>query len=107
MRVAISTLVDYSNYGNRLQNYALQKIIENMGHSVITIRNFTDKRSEISFEKKVLISVMNGVFFEKALNKIRSKKNKENNRKREENFRRFTERYIHESEFILNGKFYN
>lgn len=104
MRIAISTLVDYSNYGNRLQNYALQKVIENMGHSVITIRDFTDKTSEISLEKKVLISVKNGDFFEKVLNKIRSKKNKENNQKREENFRRFTERYIHESEFILNEK---
>lgn len=36
MKIAISTINDYTNYGNRLQNYALQYILEKEGHSVKT-----------------------------------------------------------------------
>lgn len=102
MRVAISTLVGYYNYGNRLQNYALQKVIEDMGHNVVTLRDFTDRTHNMSTKEKVLISIRNGDFFEKALKKIIPNKNKEADYKREENFKNFTNRYIHESEFIID-----
>ncbi len=55
MRVAISTLVGYYNYGNRLQNYALQKVIEDMGHNVVTLRDFTDRTHNMSTKEKVLM----------------------------------------------------
>lgn len=35
-KIAIITLVGNFNYGNRLQNYALQQVIENLGCSVVT-----------------------------------------------------------------------
>ncbi len=38
MKIAIVTITDGMNYGNRLQNYALQKVLESYGHSVETIR---------------------------------------------------------------------
>ena len=38
-RVGIITIYDENNYGNRLQNYAVQKIIENMGFEVQTLKN--------------------------------------------------------------------
>lgn len=37
MKVAIITLNDDSNIGNRLQNYAVSKLIENKGHEVTTL----------------------------------------------------------------------
>lgn len=41
MKIAINTIIDEQNYGNRLQNYALQTMLTQMGHQVVTI----DRRS--------------------------------------------------------------
>lgn len=39
-KIGIVTIIDYSNYGNRLQNYALQEILKGLGvDTVETIRN--------------------------------------------------------------------
>ena len=45
MTVAILTITDGANYGNRLQNYALQETIKNLGFEVETIKRktFRDK----------------------------------------------------------------
>ena len=53
MRIGISTIIDYYNYGNRLQNYALQQILEEMGHEVETIRNFYQGNSNNKLFKVV------------------------------------------------------
>lgn len=37
MKVAIVTLYDFSNYGNVLQNYALTRTLEDLGHEVTTL----------------------------------------------------------------------
>ena len=39
MKVGIMTFVDHKNYGNRLQNYALQEFLKKFGFEVETIRN--------------------------------------------------------------------
>ncbi len=45
-RVDIITIYDpYPNYGNRLQNFAVQEVLKNMGFDVVTI----------SFEKKIIL----------------------------------------------------
>lgn len=36
MKVGIITIPDFNNYGNRLQNYALQKVVESLGHEAIS-----------------------------------------------------------------------
>lgn len=36
-RIALITLVDFDNYGNRLQNYALEKVLADMGNTVTSI----------------------------------------------------------------------
>ena len=41
MKVAIITITDGTNYGNRLQNYALQRTLEKMGCQVETLRHST------------------------------------------------------------------
>ena len=41
-KIGILTINDDSNYGNRLQNYAVQKIFENLGEKAETIVNMTN-----------------------------------------------------------------
>ena len=38
-KVGIITIYDENNYGNRLQNYAVQTILEKMGFEVKTLKN--------------------------------------------------------------------
>lgn len=47
MKIAINTIIDNRNYGNRLQNYALQTTLEKLGHEVATI-----DRSKIARPRK-------------------------------------------------------
>lgn len=42
-RLAIITLFVYSNYGNRLQNYALQEFLKNEGYDVTTLHFYKPK----------------------------------------------------------------
>ena len=39
MKIGIVTIIDYINYGNRLQNYAVQKVLNNMGFETESIQN--------------------------------------------------------------------
>lgn len=39
--IAIVTCIGKSNFGNRLQNYALQKVLEDLGHNVETLDNIS------------------------------------------------------------------
>ncbi|WP_017470979.1 polysaccharide pyruvyl transferase family protein [Amphibacillus jilinensis] len=43
-KIAIATLNGYFNYGNRLQNYALQETLKSLGFSIETIRFNRDKK---------------------------------------------------------------
>lgn len=43
MKIGIVTISDYYNYGNRLQNYAMQYLLENAGHEVTTYGMFPRK----------------------------------------------------------------
>ena len=37
MKIGISTIIDYDNYGNRLQNYASQQVIKSFGYQPDTL----------------------------------------------------------------------
>ena len=39
MKVGLVTITELDNFGNRLQNYALQQILRQFGHTVETIPN--------------------------------------------------------------------
>lgn len=82
MKTAIVTLVGDFNYGNRLQNYALQEILKSIGVDVTTIDNppssLKNKIKERLFER------INGKW------RIKSKADL----MREKNLRRFTHKYI-------------
>ena len=43
-KVGIITIIDYKNYGNRLQNYATQEVLKSLGFETITIVNSPNKR---------------------------------------------------------------
>lgn len=82
-QIAIITITDYTNYGNRLQNYALQEAIYKIKDcDVFTIWNqITNNRMEILKDKfKTIIKFI-------TCYKLR-------NTKRTNSFKRFTKKYI-------------
>lgn len=54
MKIAILTLPLHSNYGGIIQNYALQTVLEKMGHEVYTI-NVNKPKAKINLAKAPLI----------------------------------------------------
>ncbi len=54
-KIAIFTLCGYKNYGNRLQNYALQETIEKMGFSSETIWLYSEKKESFVYRIKIYI----------------------------------------------------
>lgn len=83
MKIAIVTLFGYFNFGNRLQNYALQKALEELGAEVCTWN--------VSRDQNLLKRVLRP-YIEKVNGKRRLKSKQ--NRIRERNFKRFSNRYI-------------
>ena len=45
-KVGLITIIDHTNYGNRLQNYAMQRIITDLGFACTTIVNSPDAQGE-------------------------------------------------------------
>lgn len=54
MKIAIITIIDMINYGNRLQNYAVQRILESKGYEVETINAISLRRFCMNFTKKFM-----------------------------------------------------
>ena len=82
MKTAIVTLVGDFNYGNRLQNYALQEILKSMGANVTTIDN--PPSSLMNRIKERFFERINGKWHIKAKADL----------VREKNLRKFTHKYI-------------
>lgn len=83
MKIAIVTLYGFFNYGNRLQNYALQNCIEKMGHKVETIAVEVKEPCLKKFAKKYLEKKEGYICVKKKAERIRSR-----------NFHVFNENYI-------------
>lgn len=97
-KVAIFTLNGYYNYGNRLQNYALQEVLKSFGYEVDTIR--INRSEEISLLKR-LMSISS---FKEFLGKIKKRiliYTTKDIKKRENIFKKFSKEYIKESERII------
>ena len=100
-KIAILTLNGYFNYGNILQNYALQNIIENLGYECETVINttyvdkgecsITKNRKKIFLEKSFLEKI------EMIKYKLNNKKIREINIERESIFREFSKEYINQN----------
>lgn len=83
MKVAIITLVGDFNYGNRLQNYALQEVLTALGTNVATID--TPNQCFVRNLKEHLVERVGGKKQLKSICDMR----------RERNLRNFTKQYIH------------
>ncbi len=103
--IGILTLHGYYNYGNRLQNYALSKIIKDLGFDVetIIIKNVPCKDRLINiFRKKlkVLCKISFNTFckeiYYRVYNTVYYQKNKSLLNKREEVFKDFSKKYLFE-----------
>ena len=74
-KIGILTINDYTNYGNRLQNYASQEVLKSLGFSVQTVVNNTKRNSDlnqgINITKK--ISNLSGMAIEEIFEKIKFK----------------------------------
>lgn len=107
-KVAILTINDYENYGNRLQNYAAQEVLKSLGFSVETIINnsnqvnfnktkFSEKLNKLKkMDLKEVVSRFNG--------KISQRVYKENKIKRVRVFKEFTSTFIQETNFSINER---
>ncbi|MDM0859162.1 polysaccharide pyruvyl transferase family protein [Clostridium perfringens] len=101
MKVAILTITNGENYGNRLQNYAVQQVIKSFDMEVETIPNFTNqelpkKTIFKEYVKRYLTNIyVNTNFFniEKLNNVLRNLK-----------FKNFTNKYINQSNFYISSK---
>lgn len=91
-QVAIITITDGCNYGNRLQNYALQTALEKSGAKVETLRrkNYHDA---IDLKLKVTCKTFIKIILGKDMETAR--------RSRKRNFREFNSQYVNFSKYTL------
>lgn len=97
MKVAILTITDGQNYGNRLQNYALQEILKKYGIKVETIKILTIR------DKKVPLIVKSKIFIKNIIKFIigRTIYTEKERRKRKMKFDEFNKKYISFSGYKL------
>jgi hypothetical protein len=98
-RVAVITLTGYENYGNRLQNYALQETLTGMGCRVKTLRVDEPEARAYDIEKKKLSialllknTIVRGILGAADLVKQRTK-----------HIRAFSAKYIVESDYSISN----
>jgi hypothetical protein len=113
-KVAIVTLIGYENYGNRLQNYATQEVIKNLGFEAKTLIYYKRVKPEkeplhISLKRKIL-SFCNMTNKERYLafqNKLTHLLYKNLIYKRNKAFKLFTEKNINETGIIYDDYVFN
>lgn len=81
-KIGIVTVVGYNNYGNLLQNYAVTKLLQDMGYGAVTLNNECIEDSAKSFEdmkkwEKLQPYYLKRYFRVKAFQKIGSKNTKD------------------------------
>lgn len=114
MKIGIQTIVDYNNYGNRLQNYALQEVLKKRGNEIITLKNefvnpyMPNEKSENKI-LKIFHSIEDGIFFNLISNKIRGKYKLigKYEKERKQRFKTFSEKYISESDYVYKSEYQN
>lgn len=99
-KIAITTLNGYFNYGNRLQNYAVQVVLTSLGFDVETLI-YEASQKDIHGKKKSTKSLIEVI--KESLWMIKHKKRIHRlQSERTRVFKEFTSRYIRESKEVLN-----
>lgn len=92
-KIGVITINDFNNYGNRLQCYAVQRYLENMGFLVENIYNEnTNDNAVINFGKKWIRYLRN--FSKRKTIAVRN-----------QNFHQFNKRIHFSEDRIINGKY--
>lgn len=91
-KIAIITIFDENNYGNRLQNYAVQKVLEKSGCEVQTLKNYQ------SFNNNFFS--IGRLFLKQVHNLLLKFKMDTTTKNRYRNFHEFTQLYIHTGKVI-------
>lgn len=111
MKIGIITIIDYFNYGNRLQNYAVQEILKSMGLTVETIintqrssnKNTSNKLKKLSkLKNKNIMSILKAIKRRLFLI-INKKKISSLNNEKYRKFKDFSDKYINETDFIISN----
>ena len=109
-RIGIHTIIDYVNYGNRLQNFATQEILKSLGYEAESIINYPTKPIEkgLAFTVKRIVNALKlspVTLFQKAWEKIADRNKKPLyeacQRAKAKSFKAFSDTYIVESDFTL------
>lgn len=90
MKICIVTLYGENNYGNRLQNYALQHVLNSMGHEVKSLAVMKRSNKIKEMIKKYVKKNGSKIYF---INSV--------DRKRDKEFSNFTRKYIN-TEYIYD-----
>ena len=110
-KVGIITLNGYFNYGNRLQNYALQEVLKSLGFNVETIIYNTNEGNILTRKEKVqkifekLSKLKNYSFndiLDKSVNVYMHKKNAKEDTERTKIFKNFSKNYINETDYFIS-----
>ncbi len=96
MKVAILTITNGQNYGNRLQNYASQEVLKSLGFEVETIKNLTNQKRN-STNKQKLKKVITNIYDFIGIKNIKTL----NRGMRTKRFDEFTNTYINQSKYII------
>lgn len=109
-KIGIITLNGYFNYGNRLQNYAVEQILQSLDFEVKTIRHSFNK--DIGIVKNLtskfsrIKKMNNQEIFDKLKNKFRYYANKksidEYKKAKHIIFKEFSDEYLNESDYIIS-----
>lgn len=112
-KVGILTINDYSNYGNRLQNYATQEVLKNMGLNAKTIINITKNENENSQSNQIMYKIqkIKHMSFSEIFKKVNTRiwnyiHTKEINKCKTERikaFKEFTQKYIDETDYFISA----
>lgn len=100
-KVAIVTINDYNNYGNRLQNYALQTLLEDNGMEVETLRVKRILKSK-KLKEIFKIPILDILFKINEIFKRKIYKNKIFTRYK--NIKQFSDKYIKETEKLYSDR---
>lgn len=108
LKIGIITINDFDNYGNRLQNYAVQEIFLSMGHNVETINNSPNYSSSTSNRlcklqkiKKLSIIGLGQLIKNKLFYVVKRKKHKRIITLRFSGFKKFTNEFIKNTSYTV------
>lgn len=106
--VGIVTIIDYLNYGNRLQNIAVKKLVGDMGYTAVNLdiaqKKYFEGRGRINKVKHYIPPQMARVLDSYRVLKRHGLKNMGMILRRRKKFKQFSDKYIKTDRYVLSDK---